>query len=311
MSRSDKPKGADDDVTRVRSIIPMRDGGSGRDRAYLVVLAGLSRGTMFKLDVADTIIGRSPEARIRLNDEGVSREHAAIRIDQGHIVLDDLGSTNGTFCNGERVHGRHALVDGDKIMIGATTILKFTYNDLLDERFQQQMYESALRDGLTKAFNRQHFNELLAKEFSFAARHSVPLSLLFIDIDFFKKVNDTHGHPAGDHVLSEVAASLMSTLRTEDVLARFGGEEFCVLARETDRNGARELAERLRVEIEGRHFGFAGKHIPITISVGVAVMPDPSMTQPGALLVAADRALYEAKRAGRNRVVVADSAGTT
>jgi diguanylate cyclase (GGDEF)-like protein len=233
----------------------------------------------------------------------VSREHAAIALSGDAVILNDLGSTNGTFCNGVRVTSRE-LVDGDKIMIGSTTILKFTYHDQLDEAFQQQMYESALRDSLTKVFNRKHFNDLLTKEFAFASRHSAPLALLFVDLDYFKKVNDTHGHPAGDFVLSEVSGVLAGAIRAEDVLARFGGEEFCVLCRGTERTGAVELGERLRKEISERRYVFGGKIIPVTISVGIALMPDTSMTQPAALLAAADKALYEAKRAGRNRVVV-------
>ncbi len=294
----------DDTDTRVSAVVPTRDGiAVGRDRAYLVVLAGISRGEMFKLDGPRSVIGRSATAAIRLSDDGVSREHAAIALVGDQVILDDLGSTNGTFCNGVRVTSR-GLSDGDKIMIGSTTILKFTYHDQLDEAFQQQMYESALRDGLTKVFNRKHFNDLLSKEFAYAARHSSPLALLFIDLDHFKKVNDTFGHPAGDFVLAEVSGVLAGGIRAEDVLARFGGEEFCVLCRGTEQTGAVELGERLRREIAERRYIYGGKVIPVTISVGIALMPDPAMTQPASLLAAADKALYEAKRAGRNRVVV-------
>jgi two-component system cell cycle response regulator len=307
VSNDDKfPTRDDVSNTHVRpAMAPPKVGAGARDRAYVVVLAGMSRGEMFKLE-GRSIIGRSPTAQIRLSDEGVSREHAAIVLVGDKVVLDDLGSTNGTFCNGVRVASRE-LSDGDKIMIGSTTILKFTYHDHLDEAFQQQMYESALRDGLTKAFNRKHFNDLLEKEFAYAARHAAPLALLFIDLDHFKKVNDTFGHPAGDFVLTEVAGVLAETIRGEDVLARFGGEEFCVLSRGTDRGGALELAERLRREISERRYLYGGKVIPVTISLGVALMPDPAMTQPAALLAAADKALYEAKRAGRDRVVVASA----
>jgi len=297
------PAENDDTDTRVSALAAVR-GGIGRDRAYLVVLAGMSRGEMFKLEGPRSVIGRSPTAHIRLTDDGVSREHAAVALDGERVILDDLGSTNGTYCNGVRVTSRE-LADGDKIMIGSTTILKFTYQDNLDEAFQQQMYESALRDNLTKVFNRKHFNDLLSKEFAFASRHAAPLALLFVDLDHFKKVNDTHGHPAGDFVLAEVSGVLSGGIRAEDVVARFGGEEFVVLCRGTERTGAVELAERLRKEIAERRYVYGGKVIPVTISVGVALMPDPSMTQPASLLAAADKALYEAKRAGRNRVVVA------
>jgi two-component system, cell cycle response regulator len=305
VSQDDEVPAQDTSNTHVRpSPEPPKIGAGARDRAYLVVLAGLSRGEMFKLEGARMVIGRSPTAQVRLSDEGVSREHATVGLLGDKVVLTDLESTNGTFCNGVRVATRE-LVDGDKIMIGSTTILKFTYHDHLDEAFQQQMYESALRDGLTKAFNRKHFNDLLVKEFAYSARHSSPLALLFIDLDHFKRVNDSFGHPAGDFVLSEVSGVLIGAIRGEDFLARFGGEEFCVLCRGTEEVGAVDLAERLRKEIAERRYVYGGKVIPVTISVGVALMPDPTMTQPAALLAAADKALYEAKRAGRNRVVIA------
>ena len=159
------------------------------------------------------------------------------------MIVEDMGSTNGTFCNGIKID-RRELADGDKIMVGSSTILKFTYHDYLDEVFQRQMYESALRDGLTKVFNKKYFTDYLEKEFAFAARHGGPLALIFLDIDYFKKINDTHGHPAGDFVLAELSQMMATLLRTEDVLARFGGEEFTILCRGSDLSGAKIVAER-------------------------------------------------------------------
>src|SRR5688572_11659452 len=176
--------------------------GQKRDRAYLVVLAGSSVGEMYKVEHERTIIGRGGKAQIRLLDDGISREHAELAIQGDKVVLRDLGSTNGTFCNGQRV-GERELVDGDKILVGSTTILKFTYHDNLDEIFQRQMYESALRDGLTKAFNKKYFTDRLESEFTYSVRHSSPLTLVMFDLDHFKQVNDTHGHQAGDMVLSD------------------------------------------------------------------------------------------------------------
>jgi diguanylate cyclase (GGDEF)-like protein len=259
---------------------------------------------MFKISRERTVIGRGPKSDIRIGDEGVSREHACVVIDGDKVVLEDLQSTNGTFCNGVRV-ARRELSDGDKIMVGSTTILKFTYHDYLDEVFQRQMYESALRDGLTKVFNKKYFNDLLDKEFSYSIRHSTSLTLLFIDIDYFKRINDQYGHQAGDSVLADLAGVVSRVVRTEDVLARFGGEEFVVLCRDTGAEGGGVLAERLRTAVEEHRFGFGGKEIPVTISVGVASLPDPTIKTAAAILAAADKALYEAKRGGRNRVGVA------
>jgi len=166
------------------------------------------------------------------------------------------------------------------------------------------MYESALRDGLTKVFNKKYFTDYLEKEFAYAARHSSPLALIFLDIDFFKRINDTHGHPAGDFVLSELSQLMATLVRTEDVLARFGGEEFTVLCRGTDLGGARIVAERLRRTVEAHTFSFGAKTIPVTISLGIAGIPDTAVVDHAQFLAAADKALYEAKRTGRNRVCV-------
>ena len=290
-----------DERTQISATLPTGD--VKRDRAYLVVLAGASVGEMYKLESDQTIIGRGGRAQIRLLDEGISREHAQISIEAGRVTLRDLGSTNGTYCNGLRVESRD-LVDGDKILVGSTTILKFTYHDNLDEIFQKQMYESALRDGLTKAFNKKYFTDRLESEFTFSVRHATPLALVLFDIDHFKKVNDTHGHQAGDHVLTEIAALLTSTLRAEDVFARYGGEEFAVICRGSDAGQAQVVGERLRKAVEGHSFVYEKTNIPVTISVGIAVLPDAAVKDASDIVALADQALYKSKHAGRNRVTL-------
>src|SRR5450432_128949 len=274
-----------------------------RDRAYLVVLAGSAVGEMYKVDQERTIIGRGGKAQIRLIDDGISREHAEIVVQGNDVYLHDLGSTNGTFCNGVKVNTR-PLADGDKILVGSTTILRFTYHDNLDEVFQRQMYESALRDGLTKAFNKKYFTDRLESEFMFSVRHSSALTLVMFDIDHFKKINDTYGHPGGDAVLTKLSALMMMSLRTEDVFARYGGEEVAVICRGSHLAQAQVIGERLRRAAEGRQFGYDGKLIPVTISVGLAGMPDPTIKDASALVAAADEALYRSKQGGRNRVSV-------
>jgi two-component system cell cycle response regulator len=284
-----------------------------RDRAYLVVLAGSAVGEMYKVEQERTIIGRGGKAQIRLIDDGISREHAEIVVRNGEVVLHDLGSTNGTFCNGMKVDSK-PLSDGDKILVGSTTILKFTYHDNLDEVFQRQMYESALRDGLTKAFNKKYFTDRLESEYMFSIRHNAALTLVMFDIDHFKKINDTHGHQAGDAVLTDLSALMLMSLRTEDVFSRYGGEEFAVICRGSDMTQAQVIGERLRRATEGRQFAYDGKIIAVTISVGLASLPDAAIKDASGLVAAADAALYRSKQAGRNRVSMhtpAESRGRT
>ncbi len=269
--------------------------------AYLVVLSGTNLGEMFKIDAPESIIGRAMGTHLRLSDDGISRRHCRILSTGGRISIEDLGSANGTLVNGELIKQRE-LKEGDKIRLGATTMLKFTYQDKLDETFQQQMYDAALRDSLTKCYNKKFFLDRLATEFAYAKRHKAVLSLVMFDIDHFKRVNDTYGHLAGDAVLTHLASITQAMLRTEDIAARYGGEEFAIICRGTPLVHAGIVGERLRAAIEQATFECRGQTMVTTISVGVAALPEANATTPAELIAEADQALYEAKRTGRNRV---------
>jgi two-component system, cell cycle response regulator len=294
-----------DDTTRT-SPAPGAQTGEGQD-AYLVVMAGSNVGEMYKLDKDQLVIGRGDKADVRLVDDGISRDHARVVKDGAEMVLEDMGSTNGTYCNGARVT-RQALSEGDKILLGSTTILKFTYQDRLDEAFQRQMSESALRDGLTRAYNKRYLTERIESELQYALRHDTPVSLIFLDIDHFKRINDVHGHQAGDHVLVQLATLAMSILGEDEVFARYGGEEFAVISRGMETAAAQALSERIRASVEAHPFVFDGATIPVTISIGVSRAPGSGIATAVDLVARADEALYAAKRAGRNRVSVAPGA---
>ncbi|HEX7480777.1 MAG TPA: GGDEF domain-containing protein [Polyangiales bacterium] len=276
---------------------------SGRKRAQLIVVAGANVGEMYDLK-GTLIIGRGREADIRLQGDGISRKHARLRLSGESAVLEDLGSTNGSFVNGEKI-STCELQDGDKIQVGTATIFKFTHHDELDEDFQRQMFESASRDALTQIYNKRFFLEQLNSEYAYAARHAADLSLIMFDIDHFKQINDTLGHPAGDYVLSQLAQVVIPAVRAEDVFARYGGEEFAILSRTTGRAAGAIVAERVRSTIEQHPFLREGKRIFVTVSIGVGSMPSANVKSPDDLVSVADQALYQAKRAGRNRVVAA------
>ncbi|MFL5306225.1 MAG: diguanylate cyclase [Polyangia bacterium] len=290
-----------DDTTRMAPA-PQADAQDSAS-ATLLVLSGSNVGEMYRIDKDAIVVGRGDRVDIRLVDDGISREHIRLTKAGESIELQDLGSTNGTYCNGQRVQ-RQLLGEGDKILLGSTTILKFSYQDKLDEMFQRQMSESALRDGLTRAYNKRYFIDRIDTELQYAVRHGAPLALIFLDIDHFKKINDSHGHPAGDHVLTQLATLVMSMLGDDAMLARYGGEEFAILTRGTELDVAAELSERLRAAIAAHRFAFSGQAIPVTVSVGVARAPDPTITTTSDLVARADEAMYAAKRGGRNRVVV-------
>ncbi|HYO58735.1 GGDEF domain-containing protein [Archangium sp.] len=273
--------------------------------AYLIVISAKSAagiGRMFKLDRSETVLGRSVEAQFQVEDDGISRKHAkVVSLGEGRFQLVDLGSTNGTFLNGLKVSAS-PLYDGDKIQIGSNTVLKFSIQDQLEEAYQRSIYESATRDGLTRLYNKKYFLETLRKEFTYCVRHQVALSLVMFDVDYFKKINDVYGHPAGDYVLTRIGQRVSDTIRSEDVFARYGGEEFALMLRESAEDQALACAERCRVAVDRTDFIFSGTPIKVTISLGVATLQDTDFAQAEDLLSAADKYLYRAKRAGRNRV---------
>jgi len=274
-----------------------------RRNACLIVIAGNDLGKLHILTHDNVIIGRDDDCPVHISDESVSRRHARIfRQGDESFMLEDLGSTNGTFCNGTAVHEK-VLEDGDKVMVGSTTILKFSYQDASEINFQESLFISIVRDWLTQTYNKRYFDQALATEFLFASRHNSLLSLLMLDLDHFKNINDTYGHVAGDFILKEFCRQLTANLRKEESVARFGGEEFVILARGTNAEGASVLAERCRAAIASARFDFEGTIIPLTVSIGVASYPHKSISCADDLVSAADAALYQAKNSGRNRVV--------
>jgi diguanylate cyclase (GGDEF)-like protein len=274
-----------------------------QSHATLLELAGEQLGTMYRVGAEEMVLGRDAHADIPVTDIGVSRRHAAVVQRAGNFYVRDLGSRNGTFVNGERLAGERELDEGDKILVGGVTLFKFTFVDQADEEYQQRLLDAARIDPLSGVLNRRGFEERLEMEIAAQQRHGGSLSLLLLDFDHFKEVNDRHGHQGGDALLKEAVGFLSAELRREDALARLGGDEFAVLVRSTAHAGADVLAERLRARIEASHWSFAKEAGRITVSIGVAELGASST---GArLLDDADGALYRAKSAGRNCVVLA------
>ncbi|BDG03029.1 GGDEF domain-containing protein [Anaeromyxobacter oryzae] len=300
-----------DEIERTWTAVP-RLTPPDRRHAFFLVLAGPQFGEIFPLEPGrELLVGRREDADIPIRDDGISRRHAAIRVEGEGAVIRDLGSVNGTWVDGVRVEAA-PLVDGSRVAIGGATTLKFAYTDELEARWQLKLAESALQDPLTGLSNRRHLEERLAAEVAAGLRHARPVSVLLVDVDHFKAVNDAHGHLAGDEALKMVAFVLRGAVRKEDVLARFGGEEFVVVARETPLAGARALGERIRRAVERSRCAWQGQDLALTVSIGVTVSVGAAQLEPGRtereLLESADRALYLAKQGGRNRVVAIPAA---
>jgi two-component system, cell cycle response regulator len=277
-------------------------GSTTKKSAHLISLKGPKAGQSTKLSSHRILLGRSADADILLDDEGVSRRHAQITVQDADYWIEDLGSTNGILVNGEKVK-RAILSDSDRIQVGTNVLLKFTFQDELEESYQKKLYEQATKDALTGVHNKKYFVDHLKTEFAYAYRHHEPLSLILLDIDFFKKVNDTYGHLAGDAILKEMSVVVDETLREEDLFARYGGEEFAVVLKNTDMQHAVLIAERLRVIVASHEYHFDGQKIPVSISLGVSTLINQNHLKPIFLVQEADHRLYEAKSAGRNKVM--------
>jgi diguanylate cyclase (GGDEF)-like protein len=287
------------------AVVPQPAPLPSRTRAVLTVVSGPSIGRVFSVsDRPETVIGRGKDADVRIDDAGASRAHArVVTTEDGRIFVEDMGSTNGTYVDGKRVD-RAELRSGDRIHVGPNVVVSFSIVDSQVERVSQQLYESSVLDPLTRVHNRRYLVDRLAGETAYARRHASRLALLILDLDLFKRVNDTYGHLAGDDVLRDVSALLQRMIRAEDVLARYGGEEFVVLVRGIEHANVGRFAERLRVAIERLEIASEGELMRVTVSIGYSSMSELAEAQQDGegLLRLADERLYTAKTSGRNRV---------
>jgi len=294
---SDRPTKTKTVVTVISA--PTQAASPSSATACLVVIYGADLGKRIVLDGTAIEIGRSVKCDVTIDQESVSRRHARLAYEAGRYRLTDLGSTNGSYVNDELTNER-PLKDGDQLKIGRT-ILKFMTGDNIEAAYHEEIYRLMTFDGLTQIHNKRHFHDTLEREVSRSARYDRPMSLVVFDIDHFKRVNDTHGHLAGDALLRQLAALVRSRIRREDLFARVGGEEFAVLLPEIDLAGAAQFAEKIRKVVEGATFHFEDVSIGVTLSLGCAELRPPYKN--GAdLYKAADDALYQAKQGGRNQV---------
>jgi two-component system, cell cycle response regulator len=292
-----------DEKTRVTQVVQQPPADDSPSNDCLVVIYTAEPGLLgkrFVLDKSPTRVGRGADSQIVLEGDSVSRRHAHLERRAGAWYVVDDGSTNGTYVNEEQIAREQLLVNGDRIKIGPS-ILKFLSGADAEAKYHEEIYRMTIVDGLTQIHNKRALFEALEKELMRARRYERDLSLLMFDIDFFKRINDQYGHLAGDHVLRELARIVQERIRREEVFARYGGEEFVILLPETPLPGAAALAESLRARVANHSFVFQGERIPVTVSIGTALLGENDKVAAD-LIQRADEKLYEAKRGGRNRV---------
>lgn len=276
----------------------------GSTYPYLTVIWGTNFdfGKEIQLGDEPVLIGRSKDATFKLADRMVSRRHCVIRpVKEGFYEIEDVGSSNGTYVNEIRINSKKILMSGDKIRVGET-IIKFHYKDEYDTQFFKRLYKMAVYDGATGLLSKTFFMDELKLQFEIARRQERLLSFVMMDLDDFKQINDRFGHPAGDVVLKEVAKIINSQKRTQDIASRYGGEEFVLLLPGTDVEGAVNLTERIREEINKTEIKAFHQVIKVTVSAGISCFPLTASSM-DELIEQADNALYEAKKTGKNRTI--------
>jgi diguanylate cyclase (GGDEF)-like protein len=307
VSDNRKLEGYEEETDDRTAIVSLKDLKAPRkqakDRHLLVRVRGAELGRVTLLSPERVRVGRSQDSELWLADDGVSRRHATLVREGAHYIVEDEGSANGTFVGGVKV-SRHELRDGDVIQFGPTAVFRYTLSDESQETLLRQLYDASVTDALTGAHNREHFDTQLRAELSYARRHNTDVSLVIFDADHFKKVNDTYGHQIGDAVLMQIANVVRGTVRSEDVFARYGGEEFALVLRGIDVEGSGAVADRLRERIAALKIPTDRGPISVTVSAGCASLSTTEDKTPEGLITIADRRLYGAKHAGRNRVVI-------
>src|SRR5260370_20833978 len=259
--------------TRSSSARPLL--GTGARTACLVEIHGPNLGRTYELEAGRAIVGRAPESAIVIDLDSVSRRHCTLRVHRSGFSIRDEGSTNGTFVNDRRGTPERDLRSGDLLRVGSV-VLKFLSDDAssgLEARYHDSVYRLTITDGLTQVFNRRYLVDFIEREMARCSRHGRPLSLVLLDVDRFKAVNDTHGHLAGDSVLRELASLLRPRVRREECLARYGGEEFCMVLPEAGRDAALRRGDQLRERCEQHASAFDSMPIPLPFTAPISPLP--------------------------------------
>ena len=255
---------------------------------------------MLVLENRTLVIGRDLGADLVLDDPNVSRRHAELVPVEDGVEIIDLDSTNGVMINNAEVD-RRVLSSGDTIGIGGY-IFRYLSAGSIETQYHETVYTALVRDALTGTMNKRYLMESMSRELARAIRQKAPLSVIMLDIDHFKSVNDTHGHLVGDEVLKEFGRRILSIAREDDLLARYGGEEFCLLLAGTELDEACEVAERCRQIVDSTAFQTEVGDLSVSASFGVACLDPAHPISCDEILELADQKLYQAKAGGRNQV---------
>ncbi len=297
------------DNIKITQIFNIEEPELPKKHPVMVVIAGhiLDIGRNLSVGRNSLVIGRDSNADLQLNDDQISRRHCKInkiikRDDVFFAEIEDLSSTNGTLLNGKSIRKGWVKV-GETVGLGDETLLLFRMENtekILAPSYQLQLIS---KDPLTNIYNRRAFDQIIQIEHEKARSSETPYCVLMLDLDYFKEINDTLGHPVGDITLRSIASSLSQQIRNVDILARIGGDEFALLLPNQAVFGGVQLAGRLQTVISCLELEELQGKFKLSLSIGIAVA-DPVPRKAEIVFKAADDALLKAKRKGRNRAEI-------
>lgn len=260
---------------------------------------------LVRLGASRCVLGRDSACHITIEDSSVSRMHAAVEWKDGTYCITDLNSTNGSWVSDVRLTAQVPLAGGELVRLG-NTILKFMLAVDEEAQYHAIVQELMTRDSLTNTFNRGYLMPLLSRELETCRRSGGPLSVILLDIDRFKRVNDRHGHLIGDEVLRTFCERIRPVLDRSHALCRYGGDEFVVVCPQSALDMTVQIAEMIRREVAETPFVTQSGRLKVTCSIGVTCTNGQTLSTLDELLTAVDNLLYRAKAQGRNCVHRAD-----
>lgn len=276
----------------------------------LVFIRGGIPGKVVELKLSiPCVIGRSSDCHLRIDEPTVSGKHASIYKQRGKLYIQDLDSTNGTLVAGKKI-SEAALIAGGELVNFGEVLVKFLLHGSAEHDYHQKLYDSVYRDGLTQVRNRRFLDENINDILQLNEQTSSKLSFIMFDIDHFKKINDVYGHIVGDRILKQTCSLLERLLRKEDILIRYGGEEFIIVMPNTGPKYAEKIVNRILTVYRRFNFKKEGSGPEkVTLSAGISFIDYANTiyteTDATNFISAADKALYQAKRLGRNRAALA------
>jgi diguanylate cyclase (GGDEF)-like protein len=287
-------------TTQRGSLAKLAEAIATKNSAYLTITQGESQGRRLKLGDVPVTMGRSADCDLRLLNRAISRLHCRVWRDNSGFWVRDLNSTNKTYLN-DRPVVEARLKDGDFITVGGI-VVQFTQEKDVDHAAQSEFFDLVTNDQLTGLSQRRVFEQSLEQEIARSTRRNRVFVLAIVDVDELSRINREWSNAAGDDVLKQVAKALKAGLREEDLVCRFGGDEFAALLPETDVEEAEKLLNSIRSAIANVEFFIQGQSRSASVSIG-AVLWKPEWKTAASVVARAEEKLKAAKEGGRNRIV--------